>query len=80
MGYDTGVPLDEVLMDYITAQCKGTITKAAYGQTASRIHMISYDDVKASDAGANDIIGVTLAGWMNGTGTASPPTLPWTGP
>lgn len=73
VGYDTGVPLDEVLMDYITAQCKGTITKAAYGQTASRIHMISYDDVKASDASANDIIGVTLAGWMNGTGTGFSP-------
>ena len=73
VGYDTGVPLDEVLMDYITAQCKGTITKAAYGQTAGRIHMISYDDVKASDAIANDIIGVTLAGWMNGTGTGFSP-------
>ncbi len=73
VGYDTGVPLDEVLMDYITAQCKGTITKAAYGQTSGRIHMISYDDVKASDASANDIIGVTLAGWMNGTGTGFSP-------
>lgn len=73
VGYDTGVPLDEVLMDYITAQCKGTITKAAYGQTAGRIHMICYDDVKASDAIANDIIGVTLAGWMNGTGTGFSP-------
>lgn len=73
VGYDTGVPLDEVLMDYITAQCKGTITKAAYGQTAGRIHMIFYDDVKASDASANDIIGVTLAGWMNGTGTGFSP-------
>ena len=73
VGYDTGVPLDEVLMDYITAQCKGIITKAAYGQTAGRIHMISYDDVKASDASANDIIGVTLAGWMNGTGTGFSP-------
>lgn len=73
VGYDTGVPLDEVLMDYITAQCKGTITKAAYGQTAGRIHFISYDDVKAGDASANDIIGVTLAGWMNGTGTGFSP-------
>ena len=73
VGYDTGVPLDEVLMDYITAQGKGTITKAAYGQTAGRIHMISYDDVKASDASTNDIIGVTLAGWMNGTGTGFSP-------
>lgn len=73
VGYDTGVPLDEVLMDYITAQCKGTITKAAYGQTAGRIHIISYDDVKAGDASANDIIGVTLAGWMNGTGTGFSP-------
>lgn len=73
VGYDTGVPLDEVLMDYITAQCKGTITKAAYGQTAGRIHFISYDDVNASDASTNDIIGVTLAGWMNGTGTGFSP-------
>lgn len=73
VGYDTGVPLDEVLMDYITAQCKGAITKAAYGQTAGRIHMISYDDVNAGDASANDIIGVTLAGWMNGTGTGFSP-------
>ncbi len=73
VGYDTGVPLDEVLMDYITAQCKGTITKEAYGQTAGRIHLISYDDVKASDANVNDIIGVTLAGWMNGTGTGFSP-------
>ena len=31
------------------------------------------DDVKASDASANDIIGVTLAGWMNGTGTGFSP-------
>ena len=73
VGYDTGVPLDEVLMDYITAQCKGTITKAAYGQTADRIHFISYDDVNASDANVNDIISVTLAGWMNGTGTGFSP-------
>ena len=73
VGYDTGVPLDEVLMDYITAQCKGSITKAAYGQTAGRIHFISYDDVNASDANVNDIIGVTLAGWMNGTGTGFSP-------
>lgn len=73
VGYDTGVPLDEVLMDYITAQCKGTIPKAAYGQTAGRIHFISYDDVNASDANVNDIIGVTLAGWMNGTGTGFSP-------
>ena len=73
VGYDTGVPLDEVLMDYITAQCKGTITKEAYGQTAGRIHFISYDDVNASDANVNDIIGVTLAGWMNGTGTGFSP-------
>ena len=35
--------------------------------------MISYDDVNAGDAGANDIIGVTLAGWMNGTGTGFSP-------
>lgn len=73
VGYDTGVPLDEVLMDYITAQCKGTITKEAYGQMAGRVHLLSYDDVTAGDACVNDVIGVTLAGWMNGTGTGFSP-------
>lgn len=75
VGYDTDVPLDEVVMDYITAQCKGTITQAAYGQTAGRIHLLSYDDVTAGDTYVNDVIGVTLAGLMNGTGTGFSPNV-----
>lgn len=75
VGYDTGVPLDEVVMDYITAQCKGTITQAAYGQTAGRVHLLSYDDVTAGDTCVDDVIGVTLAGLMNGTGTGFSPNV-----
>lgn len=37
IGYDLGVPLDEVVMDYITAELNGTITAEAYGETAGRI-------------------------------------------
>lgn len=37
IGYDLGVPLDEVVMDYITTELNGTITAEAYGETAGRI-------------------------------------------
>ena len=48
-GYDSGVPLDEVVMDYITSELKGVVSKAQYGETDNRIHTISYNDVKAGD-------------------------------
>ena len=35
IGYDLGVPLDEVVMDYITSVLGGVVTEAQYGQTAS---------------------------------------------
>lgn len=35
-GYDTGIPLDQVVMDYITEELDGTVTAARYGQTANR--------------------------------------------
>ena len=72
-GYDTGVPLDEVVMDYITAQLKGVVTADQYGQADQRIHTLSYDDVTAQDWFAGAVNYVTLNGLMNGTGTGFSP-------
>lgn len=72
-GYDTGISLDQVVMDYITEELDGTVTAAAYGQTANRIHTISYNDVTAGDWFTPDVIYVTLTGLMNGTGDGFSP-------
>lgn len=72
-GYDTGISLDQVVMDYITEELDGTVTAARYGQTANRIHTISYNDVTAGDWFASDVIYVTLTGLMNGTGDGFSP-------
>lgn len=72
-GYDTGILLDQVVMDYITEELDGTVTTAAYGQTANRIHTISYNDVTAGDWFTSDVIYVTLTGLMNGTGDGFSP-------
>ena len=74
-GYDSGVPLDEVVMDYITSELKGVVSKAQYGETDNRIHTISYTDVKAGDWYANAVNYVTLTGLMNGTGDGFSPNL-----
>ena len=74
-GYDSGVPLDEVVMDYITSELKGVVSKAQYGETDNRIHTISYNDVKAGDRYANAVNYVTLTGLMNGTGDGFSPNL-----
>ena len=60
-------------MDYITEELDGTVTTAAYGQTANRIHTISYNDVTAGDWFTSDVIYVTLTGLMNGTGDGFSP-------
>ena len=72
-GYDTGISLDQVVMDYITGELDGTVTAARYGQTANRIHTISYNDVTAGDWFTSDVIYVTLTGLMNGTGDGFSP-------
>lgn len=74
-GYDSGVPLDEVVMDYITSELKGVVSQAQYGETDNRIHTISYNDVKAGDWYANAVNYVTLTGLMNGTGNGFSPNL-----
>jgi 5'-nucleotidase / UDP-sugar diphosphatase len=72
-GYDTGVPLDQVVMDYIAEELNGTVTAADYGEPAGRIHTISYNDVTAGDWFTPDVIYVTLTGLMNGTGDGFSP-------
>ena len=72
-GYDTGISLDQVVMDYITEELDGTVTAADYGEPAGRIHTISYNDVTAGDWFTSDVIYVTLTGLMNGTGDGFSP-------
>ena len=75
VNYDLGLSMDEVVMDYITSELKGVVSKAQYGETDNRIHTISYNDVKAGDWYANAVNYVTLTGLMNGTGDGFSPNL-----
>lgn len=72
-GYDTGVPLDQVVMDYIAEELNGTVTAADYGEPAGRIHTISYNDVDAGDWFAEAVNYVTLTDLMKGTGEGFSP-------
>ena len=72
-GYDTGVPLDQVVMDYIAEELNGTVTDADYGEPAGRIHTISYNDVVAGDWFAEAVNYVTLTDLMKGTGEGFSP-------
>ncbi|MDO4515715.1 MAG: 5'-nucleotidase C-terminal domain-containing protein [Bacillota bacterium] len=67
VGYDLGLPLDEVVIDYITSQLKGVVAESDYGQAQGRIATISYRDVKASDWFINPVIFVTRSGLMQGS-------------
>ncbi len=57
--FDTGLPLDEVLMQYITEELNGVITAEQYGQTEGRITIVLPDETpdekpespKTADAG-----------------------------
>ena len=72
-GYDTGILLDQVVMDYIAEELNGTVTAADYGEPAGRIHTISYNDVDAGDWFAEAVNYVTLTDLMNGTGEGFSP-------
>lgn len=74
-GYDTGILLDQVVMDYIAEELNGTVTAADYGEPAGRIHTISYNDVVAGDWFAEAVNYVTLTGRMNGTGEGFSPNI-----
>ena len=51
VNYDLGLSMDEVVMDYITDELKGTVTEEAYGQPAGRITVdqgLAFTDVAAT--------------------------------
>jgi hypothetical protein len=68
VNYDLGVPLDEVVMDYIQSQLNGVVTAEEYGEPDTNIQTISYQDVLAHDWYAEAVNYVTLTNLMNGTG------------
>ena len=72
-GGDTYYAFKAAESGYDTEELDGTVTAARYGQTANRIHTISYNDVTAGDWFTPDVIYVTLTGLMNGTGDGFSP-------
>lgn len=69
---DTGAPMDEVVMDYITTQLGGTITAAAYGAPQGRITVAQQIPVQPMwyDQAVKT---VTEKGIMKGTGNGFEP-------
>lgn len=77
--FDTGIPLDEVVMEYITAELKGIIGKQ-YAEPQGRILMNPFKDVKASSWFGKYVIDLYNDGIINGTSAttyAPNDTLTW---
>ena len=77
--FDTGIPLDEVVMEYITAELKGVIGKQ-YAAPQGRILMNPFADVKASSWFGKYVIDLYNDGIINGTSAttyAPNNTLTW---
>lgn len=77
--FDTGVPLDEVVMEYITAELKGVIGKQ-YAEPQGRILMNPFKDVKTSAWYGSYVIDLYNDGIINGTSAttyAPNDTLTW---
>lgn len=77
--FDTGIPLDEVVMEYITAELKGVIGKQ-YAEPQGRILMNPFKDVKTSAWYGSYVIDLYNDGIINGTSTttyAPNDTLTW---
>ena len=77
--FDTGIPLDEVVMEYITAELKGVIGKQ-YAEPQGRILMNPFKDVKTSTWYGSYVIDLYNDGIINGTSTttyAPNDTLTW---
>lgn len=76
---DTGIPLDEVVMEYITAELKGVIGKQ-YAEPQGRILMNPFKDVKTSAWYGSYVIDLYNDGIINGTSAttyAPNDTLTW---
>lgn len=77
--FDTGIPLDEVVMEYITAELKGVIGKQ-YAEPQGRILMNPFKDVKTSAWYGSYVIDLYNDGIINGTSAttyAPNDTLTW---
>lgn len=77
--FDTGIPLDEVVMEYITAELKGVIGKQ-YAEPQGRILMNPFKDVKTSTWYGSYVIDLYNDGIINGTSAttyAPNDTLTW---
>lgn len=77
--FDTGIPLDEVVMEYITAELKGVIGKQ-YAEPQGRILMNPFKDVKTSAWYGSYVIDLYNDGIINGTSAttyAPNNTLTW---
>ena len=77
--FDTGIPLDEVVMEYITAELKGVIGKQ-YAEPQGRILLNPFKDVKVSSWFGKYVIDLYNDGIINGTSAttyAPNDTLTW---
>ena len=70
VNYDLGIAMDEVVMDYITEELKGTVTAGAYGEPAGRITVdqgLAFTDVAATSPYYDGIEWAVDEGITNGT-------------
>lgn len=77
--FDTGIPLDEVVMEYVTTELKGVIG-AQYAAPQGRILMNPFKDVKVSSWFGKYVIDLYNDGIINGTSAttyAPNDTLTW---
>lgn len=77
--FDTGIPLDEAVMEYITTELKGVIG-AQYAAPQGRILMNPFKDVKVSSWFGKYVIDLYNDGIINGTSAttyAPNDTLTW---
>ena len=78
--FDTGVPLDEAVMEYVTKELKGVIGEQ-YAAPQGRILMNPFKDVKVSSWFGKYVIDLYNDGIINGTSAttyAPNDTLTWT--
>lgn len=77
--FDTGIPLDEAVMEYVTAELKGVIG-AQYAAPQGRILLNPFKDVKVSSWFGKYVIDLYNDGIINGTSAttyAPNDTLTW---